>query len=517
MDDMNMPSARITIVDDVGQKKTFHVSGYLSNKQARELILSWARDSLGYDIGGLFPSAERLTSNGREFSISLRPTRHYKLSDKGTKPCVITLLEFHHDNYEGTSTPKNFSSKLRVLDPNTCAEREALISMNTPFRFGGETYYQGSFDPRNAHVTILHVVRNPVWLSPYIGCFLAGSGLLIHFVLRLLTFVKNKRPSDAISKKNPKAAHFAPEDASVTNTNGVQKWFPGLLLTLVGLWVALQLLPRKDKGFEEFGNVSVLLNGRVQPIDSVARNALLAISGKTTISKGDGGDKMGPVEWMLELMARSPLADDRRIFRLETLEFRAVLDNRKGRLGFVSLNEIHPHLEQIGKEAQQIQANKEGSQRNGYERDLIHLHESLVLYQRIKSTLVPEGSSDLERSLEEFQSSLPVIVEGVRSYQTSPEQNSDKLALANGYFHQFREMATLGYALCVPLPGTDGATGWSTAGEALLARFEQDAFQNRSGTSPKSSPLSKMETEPRSKQDWPRTAPGWTRIISNPT
>ena len=208
---------------------------------------------------------------------------------------------------------------------------------------------------------------------------------------------------------------------------------------------------------------------------------------------------MSPVEWMLELMARSPLADDRKIFRLETLEFRALLDNRKGRLGFVSLNEIHPHLEQIEKEAQQIQANKEGSQRNGYERDLIHLHESLVLYQRIKSTLVPEGSSDLERSLEEFQSSLPVILEGVRSYQTSPEQNSDKLALANGYFHQFREMAKLGYALCVPLPGTDRAPGWSTAGEALLGAFRTGRVPESLWHIAKVLSAFKMETDPRSK------------------
>ena len=39
----------------------------------------------------------------------------------------------------------------------------------------------------------------------------------------------------------------------------------------------------------------------------------------------------------------------------------------------------------------------------GYERDLMHLYESLLLYQRIKSTLVPEGSSDFERSLEDSQ------------------------------------------------------------------------------------------------------------------
>jgi ABC-type transport system involved in cytochrome c biogenesis permease subunit len=469
MDEANMPSARIAIVSDTGGEKQFDVSVFLANRHARESIVRWARTSLGYDIGDQLQNAHRLTHNGREFALSLRPTRFYKVSGKGAKPCVITLLDFRHDKYEGTATARNFSSRIRLSDPNTGQNREALISMNTPFRFGGETYYQGSFDPRNENVTILHVVRNPVWLSPYLACLLVGLGLSIHFVARLSSFVKRKPALAAkpIAETHSNAGRFG--KASL-----FQKWFPGLLVALAGLWAATQIVPsKKQGGFDDFGKAPVLLNGRIQPIDSAARNALLAISGKSSL-RDERGDEIAPVEWMLELMTRSALADDRKIFRLENLEFRALLNNREGRLGFVSLNEIRPHLDRIEKEARQIQAHKEPSQRTGYERDLMHLYESLLLYQRIEGTLLPNSpafAANFELALEQFQSFLPAMLEGVRNYQISQENAADGVELAADYFRQFREMATLGYALCVPLSATNAPQRWSTVGEALLGAF----------------------------------------------
>ena len=470
MDEANMPAARIAIVADAGwPEKQFDLSVFLGNRQARDSILRWARSSLGYDIGERLQNAHQLIHNGREFSFSLRPTRFYKVSGKGAKPCVITLLDFRHDKYEGTSTPKNFSSRIRLSDPNTGQSREALISMNTPFRFGGETYYQGSFDPRNENVSILHVVRNPVWLSPYLACVLVGLGLSIHFVTRLLSFVKRKpvRAAKPIAETHSNVARFG-------KLGLFQKWFPGFLVAMAGLWAVTQIvLPKKQGRFDDFGKVPVLLNGRIQPIDSAARNALLSISGKSSV-RDERGDKITPVEWMLELMSRSTRADARKIFRLENLEFRALLNNREGRLGFVSFNEIRPHLDRIEKEARQVQAHKEQSQRNGYERDLMHLYESLLLYQRIEGALLPNSpafTANFELALEQFQSSLPAMLEGVRHYQISQDNAVDGVELAADYFRQFREMATLGYAFCVPLSSTDAPQRWSTVGEALLGAF----------------------------------------------
>ena len=59
------------------------------------------------------------------------------------------------------------------------------------------------------------------------------------------------------------------------------KILPWALLALFAADIAAVLLPKRDGSWHtrEFGRLPVLLNGRVQPFDSVARNALLQIRG----------------------------------------------------------------------------------------------------------------------------------------------------------------------------------------------------------------------------------------------
>ena len=64
--------------------------------------------------------------------------------------------------------------------------------MNNPLRYAGETYYQSSFDPDN-HGTILQVVHNPSWLTPYLSCVLVGVGLMVQFATHLLGFAFKRR------------------------------------------------------------------------------------------------------------------------------------------------------------------------------------------------------------------------------------------------------------------------------------------------------------------------------------
>jgi hypothetical protein len=96
-------------------------------------------------------------------------------------------LEFRHDRYPGTEIPKNFSSRILLTDPRNGTRREVLIYMNNPLRYGGETYYQASYDP-DEQGTVLQVVRNPSWLTPYIACLLVSVGLVLQFSIHLFRF-----------------------------------------------------------------------------------------------------------------------------------------------------------------------------------------------------------------------------------------------------------------------------------------------------------------------------------------
>ena len=43
---------------------------------------------------------------------------------------ALQLLEFTHERYPGTDTPKNFQSRIRLTDPERGEDREVKIYMN---------------------------------------------------------------------------------------------------------------------------------------------------------------------------------------------------------------------------------------------------------------------------------------------------------------------------------------------------------------------------------------------------
>ncbi|HON06893.1 MAG TPA: cytochrome c biogenesis protein ResB [Verrucomicrobiota bacterium] len=160
-DRRNAPSAIIELIGNNAPKGTWLVSFFIDDGQT-------------FRVGN------------EQWQMFLRPERYYK-------PYYITLLDFTHEKYPGTDIPKNFSSRVKLTNPQTKEEREVLIYMNNPLRYGGETYYQGSFDPNDDRVSILQVVKNPAWTTPYIACALVGFGMALHFILKLSAFVKEQK------------------------------------------------------------------------------------------------------------------------------------------------------------------------------------------------------------------------------------------------------------------------------------------------------------------------------------
>ena len=124
--------------------------------------------------------------DGRQYELALRFKRYYT-------PYDIELIDFKHDKFQGTEKARNFSSLVILRDRATGAEREVNIWMNHPLRTHGKTYFQASFDPENDKATVLQVVRNPGWVTPYISCALVGLGLLIQFLTHLFSFNRKRK------------------------------------------------------------------------------------------------------------------------------------------------------------------------------------------------------------------------------------------------------------------------------------------------------------------------------------
>jgi hypothetical protein len=149
--------------------------------------LSTPQGAVGsYLISGYLNRPQQITINNRTYQLALRLERHYK-------PFSLHLVEFRFDRYPGTEIPKNFSSRVRLLRPETGEDRELLIYMNNPLRYGGETFYQADWDHEDEKGTILQVVRNPSWLTPYFACALVGVGLVVQFMIHLVGFAAKRR------------------------------------------------------------------------------------------------------------------------------------------------------------------------------------------------------------------------------------------------------------------------------------------------------------------------------------
>jgi hypothetical protein len=121
-----------------------------------------------------------ITADGRDFSVYFRFGREYLRSLSGN-PYAIQLLDFVHEKYEGTQTPKDFASRIRLVNEGDGVDRELRIWMNNPLRYSRRTFYQSGYMPDDSG-TVLQVVRNDTWMIPYLSCMIVFVGMAAQFI-----------------------------------------------------------------------------------------------------------------------------------------------------------------------------------------------------------------------------------------------------------------------------------------------------------------------------------------------
>jgi hypothetical protein len=119
---------------------------------------------------------------GRTYQLSFRQKRSYR-------PFTFHLKELRHETYRGTNMAKQYASLVRLTDPSHNEDRDVLIHMNHPFYYEGETFYQVQVQNINGvDTTVLQVIHNPGWALPYIACTMVVLGMIVHFILHLMSF-----------------------------------------------------------------------------------------------------------------------------------------------------------------------------------------------------------------------------------------------------------------------------------------------------------------------------------------
>jgi len=172
---------------------------------------------------------------------------------------------------------------------------------------------------------------------------------------------------------------------------------PVLCLLALGAWSWRAIVPTPGAfDLDGFGRLPVVSNGRVQPLDSLARNQLLAIQGKQRIP-GENPPAT-PAGWLAELAFTPQEADKRPIFQIHHDEllgqFRLTQEDGKS----FSFIQLVPRLGEMAGEVSRV-AVKESQTWSAYEKALMKLWRNLGNYQQLKFAIAHPESGGLEGDL----------------------------------------------------------------------------------------------------------------------
>ncbi len=115
------------------------------------------------------------------------------LPDRLFLPFSLRLERFSIENYNGTSNPASYSSRVTVLDG--IPRGQATISMNEPLHYHGITFYQASYEeamPRPV-TTILSVNRDPGRPLKYWGSILIVLGSIMLFAMKYISAARARK------------------------------------------------------------------------------------------------------------------------------------------------------------------------------------------------------------------------------------------------------------------------------------------------------------------------------------
>jgi cytochrome c-type biogenesis protein CcsB len=190
-------------------------------------------------------------------------------------PFTVKLDDFVLDTYPGTMRPAGFSSQVQVTDKDTGKTFPAKIWMNHELTYRGYALFQSSYQQVNGHeATVLSVSKDPGQIIVFAGYITLIAGMLIVLSTR-------------ISQSRARAAI----EAAVAGASASR----GALLALLALaGMALQAAPDR----EALRRLPVQHDGRVMPLDTLAREMVWTVTGSSTWKGQDPVDTV--TGWLFE-------------------------------------------------------------------------------------------------------------------------------------------------------------------------------------------------------------------------
>jgi ABC-type transport system involved in cytochrome c biogenesis permease subunit len=259
----------------------------------------------------------------------------------------------------------------------------------------------------------------------------------------------------------------------------VKRWLPLILTVATAAWFLSTLGTPPDTGFafNAFGELPIVFNGRLKPMDSLARNSLLEIREKQTLNtepwKGWNEDPkiISANEWLINVMMNPAVADTWPVFRVDNTDLITLLKLPEGNPAqqqdgkHYSWNQIAASFELLNKEYERVQK-IESVERSAYERAINKVFERLMLYEQLKNTLQPQDAPDWKKQLADYEALIPAGVAAARAQQAGQKYDQAVFTAFANDLQQLDDMSQINAPLVVPPQNPSG--DWQRVGTALL-------------------------------------------------
>ncbi len=253
--------------------------------------------------------------------------------------------------------------------------------------------------------------------------------------------------------------------------NLLRRYLPHLLL-LVGVLLLIKSLrpPQSSDAFNrpEFGELPVLVGGRVKPMDTLARTSLMAISGKQVVRYE--GKKISALDWLMEALMRPEKADQLPIFSVTNPDIRDLFGWRDDNTKMFSFFDLRNYLTRIEEQAITA-AELDSANRTVFQREIVKLRARLILYLRLKNSLQMEDSSDFGKELSQFKNILQPGLAAMDAEKKGEElTEAQRVAFAEllNFAQRHQRLAQAAYVSAIPkTPADPDAHDWQHIGEAL--------------------------------------------------
>lgn len=195
-----------------------------------------------------------------------------KGGEKRTLPFSISLEDFEIIYYKGTRAPMDYVSRITVSAENNSESLEGEISMNKIFSFMNYRFYQSGYDA-NGQGTVLSVSHDPY------GIGITYTGYSILLVSIILFFLNPQSTFRQLMKSYRNNSQDIKKGCSILFLLFIST-FPMGSRAMTADHPLPKTLPRETAG--RFGDLYILYNDRICPLQTFARDFTIKLYGKPT-------------------------------------------------------------------------------------------------------------------------------------------------------------------------------------------------------------------------------------------